>query len=197
MTDAARRRAERSAAGEGDPAVTVKHLAERLRAGAVTRRQVELAAYVGDPVARAVLGAGAEKGPRDVGRFVRGLGRFRRETADRAIAALVGLELGTPEDWPELHAWRVEAAELTRTFFNATPRHVQTEELYELATHYRWHGQDEAMSLGELVAAALRALGTDGALEAAVRLSRSLGKRICDESVRDVLRTHLAGWALA
>ena len=195
MSDDARRRAERSAA-RGDPDATVKLLAERLRAGAITSERLELAAYVGDVAARAVLGARAEKGARDVGRFLRGLGRFDRVIADHAIAALAGLALGSPDDWPELHAWRVEAAELTRGSFEAD-RQVRPEELRELATHYRWHGQDEAMSLGALVADALRAFGTESALEAAVRLGRSLAKRSGEESVRDALRTHLTEWALA
>lgn len=199
MSDDARRRAERGAAS-GDREAAVKLIAERLRAGELTRREVELAAYVGDEAARAVFGAGAEKGARDVGRFVRGLGRFKRETGDRAIAALAalaGLALGSPDEWPELYSWRVDAAELLRGCFDAGRGKVRAEELGEHAACYGWHGQDEAMSLGALVAAALTAFGTDGALEAAVRLGRSLAKRIGDDPVRDALRTQLTAWALA
>jgi hypothetical protein len=58
MSDARRRALERDAS-HGDPDAAAALLAERLRAGEVTRERVALAALLGDPAARAVVGAAA------------------------------------------------------------------------------------------------------------------------------------------
>jgi hypothetical protein len=87
VADERQRRLNRDAAS-GDAEARVRALQEQLRRGGSGR--VELAAYVGDPAARAVLSAPAPP-ELDLDEWVRGLQRWGKEPCVRAARAAVEL----------------------------------------------------------------------------------------------------------
>ena len=109
MTDTWLRRHERAAA-QGDLEASVHFLCDRLRRGNLTEERVRLAAYLGDPSARLLLGdrapelpairarAGLELNQR---RWVTGLRAYGKEWLVRAAAAIAHTRLEAWSQWDD------------------------------------------------------------------------------------------------
>ena len=95
------RELERRWSRSGDPSDEERLIAARLRAGELTRAQVELAAYVDHAPARRVLGDAAPAGfpygdfRGELERWVRGLKPYHRLACPRAAAAAARVAIGT------------------------------------------------------------------------------------------------------
>lgn len=88
--DAHLRSLERAAA-LGDPDARAQYLCERRRTGKLTTDRLRLAAYAGDPAARAALGPHAPREALDLGTWGQGIAACGREAAVRALLALADL----------------------------------------------------------------------------------------------------------
>lgn len=109
MVDARLRRLER-AASQGDVQARVQVLCERLRTGDLDEERVRLAAYLGDPAARLLLGERAPELPviraregfeLNQRRWITGLRAFGKEWLVRAAVALARSRFDAWATWDE------------------------------------------------------------------------------------------------
>lgn len=93
MTDRSLRDLERRWQQTGGRADGVALLQARLRAGDLTKEQLELASFLGSPIAVEILGNSAWDCPRDLRGVLRGLSYWGNEAVLRGLAAALDLTL--------------------------------------------------------------------------------------------------------
>jgi hypothetical protein len=187
--DSERRNLERLAA-QGDPDAAVAAIVARLRAGEVDEARVRLAALLGDPAARKLLGPLAPPVPANARELARALGASGAETLVRAtlVAARAMAATADPRTWNLSRA--LAAMKAADDWLRCPcPEHVEAAR--------RVAGEGDVDPSGSELAPAWVVIGPDGTrLLAAEWALACAASEIDDEPVRWALRRELVPWAL-